>query len=206
MRLGIGLVIKGGDEFIDKRLKWVERIGDIFLIIDNGTSKETKEKLLNHPKTKQYHIQKNMGRNQSRDYQKILEMAREEDIDWVWNIDIDEIIPEINFPSFEVYLLNSLDESIGFPLFEMRGEDNYIMIMDAENNLKQARGCHKCYKVLSHLKFNEKDIHGNSVPHNTHTGDYINIPIQHFGHSTKELREENEEFKWFRLSFEKYNG
>jgi len=189
--LCIGLVVKGGKEFIDKWISSAEKISDCWFIVDNGADKETRYKLITHPYTKQYLIQKDKDRNQSRDYQKILEMAREDDYVWIWNLDIDEYVPEINKDEFYGFLLNSRDESIGFPLFEMREDDkHYVMIQDCTTELKHARLCHKCYKNLSHFKFNEKDKHGNSIPHNCKSGDTINISIQHFGHYNFTLREE----------------
>jgi len=191
MKLAVGLIIKNGEQFVDKWIKSAERIADIFLIVDNGLKEGERKRLMNHSKTKQYLIQKNMGRNQSRDYQKILEMAREENCDWVWNLDIDEYVPEIDINQFRFYLLNCEDESIGFPLFEMRNDDkHYIAVKDTDGKYKHARLCHKCYKVLSHLEFDRRDIHGKSIPHNCKTGKAINVLIQHFGHYTKELREE----------------
>ena len=189
--LAIGLVVKGGKEFIDKWIESAERISDCWFVIDNDADIEVRRILLNHPNTKQYLIQKDKDRNQSRDYQKILEMAREDDYVWIWNIDIDEYIPEFDRQDFFYFILNSRNESVGFPLFEMREDDkHYVMVKDSTPELKHARLCHKCYKNLSHLKFNEKDKHGNSIPHNCRVGEMFVIPIQHFGHFNKELREE----------------
>ncbi len=196
MKIAIGLVVKGGKQFIDKWISCAEQIGDIILVVDNGTHAEVNQILINHPKVKQYHIQKDMGRNMSRDYQKVLEMAREEDCQWVWNLDIDDYIPTMNLYEFKKFLLNTYNQSIAFPCFEMRGDANhYIMIpypteKGEKEKLKHARICHKCYKVLSHLKFDEKDKHGISIPHNCIPGGLVTIPFQHFGHYTKELREE----------------
>jgi len=189
--LAIGLVVKDGEQFIDKWIQSAEKIGDCWFIIDNGLAIPSRQKLINHPNTKRYLIQKDLERNMSRDYQKILEMAREEDCNWIWNLDIDEVVPEINHLELLGFLLNSTDDSIGFPLLEMRGDDkHFVMIKDCSTQLKHARICHKCYKVLSHFKFNEKDKHGVSIPHNCKAGGVIDIFIQHFGHYTKELREE----------------
>jgi len=192
MKVAIGLVVKGGEEFIDGWISCAERIGDTILVVDNGADARVNQILTNHPKVKQYHIQKDMGRNQSRDYQKILEMAREEDCQWVWNLDIDEYVPEINNASLRQFLINSRDQSISFPLFEMRGDNkHYVMLKEpTSGKMRHARACHKCYKVHFHLKFDEKDKHGISVPHNCIAGGVVNIAVQHFGHYTKELRDE----------------
>lgn len=204
VKLCIGLVIKNNDAFVNKWIDSANRTGDIFIIIDNGISKESREKLINHPKTKYYFIQKELERNMSRDYQKILEIAREEDCTWIFNLDSDELVSEFDTNILMSTLLNTKDNSIGFPLFEMRGDDkHYVKVNDMDGTLKDARMCHKCYKVLSHFKFNEKDKHGTSIPHNCSPGQAINIPIQHFGHFSKALREEkrkmygNESYKDF---------
>jgi len=191
MKLAIGLIIKNGEQFVDEWIKSAERIGDIFLVVDSGVKEKERNKLINHPKTKQYLIQKNMERNQSRDYQRILDMAKEENCDWVWNIDIDEIVPKFDIEMLKAYLLNAKDVSVGFPLFEMRNDDeHYVMVKDCTSKLKHARLCHKCYKVLSHFEFNQKDKHGTAIPHNCLAGEIFPIPIKHFGHYNKTLREE----------------
>ena len=191
MQIGVGLVIKGNEQFIYEWLNSAEKIGNMIFVIDNGISDEARQKIINHRLVKHYYIQKNMGRNMSRDYQKLLDMMREENIDWAVNLDSDEIIPETNKEFLMGMLLNTKDESIGFPLFEMRNDDkHYVMINDMDGTLKDARLCHKCYKVLSHFKFNKKDKHGVSIPHNCKPGQVLPIVIQHYGHYTKELREE----------------
>ena len=195
MKLAIGLVVKGGKEFIDRWIESIERVRCIALVVDNGADEEVRKKLLNHKQVKQYHIQNNMGRNMSRDYQKVLEMAREENVTWLWNLDIDEAIPEIDMIPFIYHFANTTDESIGFPFFEMRNDDqHYIMVEnDPNEGPKDARLGHKMYKVLSHFQFNEKDYHGAPIPHNCKPGGMVPIPIQHFGHFTKELRDKRKE-------------
>jgi len=191
MKLAVGLVVQGGKEFIDKWIECAIKIADVIFVVDNGADIEVRNKLIDLVKVKQYLYQKDMGRNQSRDYQKILDMAREEDCTWVINLDIDELFAEFDIEALKNYLLNTKDASIGFPLLEMRNDDNhYIMIKDSDGTFKQARLCHKCYKILSHFKFNEKDIHGASIPHNCTPGAMVPLPIKHFGHYTKEMREE----------------
>jgi hypothetical protein len=196
MKLVIGLVVKGGNEFIDKWIKSAEEICDNWFIIDNDADVEVREKLLNHKNTKRYLYQPGLEKNMSRDYQKILDFAREDNYDWIWNLDIDEIIDltisktKITKKMFLDYLINVKDESIGLPLFEMRNDlKHYVMVTEYDNTLKHARLCHKIYKNLSHFKFNEKDKHGQSIPHNCRQGGLFMIFILHLGHMTKELRD-----------------
>ena len=192
MKLIIGLVVKGGKEFIDKWVESIERIGCDYIVIDNGADKIVRDKLINHPKMLQYHIQKFPNRNQSRDYQKILDMAREEKADWVWNLDIDEYVPKIDMSFLYFKLLNATGFSVGFPLIEMRNDgEHYVMIKESNNELRDGRLVHKLYKVCSHFEFDKNDIHGCSIPHNcSREKGFIPIIIQHFGHMTPELREE----------------
>jgi len=194
IKLAIGLVIKGGEQFIEGWLACAEKLSHNILVVDNGADPKARALLLQHPKVKQYLIQNDMGRNQSRDYQKILVMAREENCDWILNLDIDEFMPLINGKELKAFLLNYEESSIGFPLFEMRNDRNhYIMVMD-NGKWKHGRLCHKCYKPLSHFAFDLNDIHGQSIPHNCpRSKSYITLPIQHFGHMTKELRDEKRE-------------
>ena len=195
MKLIIGLVVKGGKEFISRWIESIERMRCKFLVVDNGADKIVREKLINHPQMQQYHIQKFPNRNQSRDYQKILEMAREEKAEWCWNIDIDEVVPNINIDELYFNLLNTINVSIGFPLIEMRNDDkHYVMIKESNGELRDGRLVHKLYKVLSHFEFDKNDIHGCSIPHNCpRQKDYTNIIIQHFGHISVKLREEKRE-------------
>ena len=195
MRVGVGLVVKDGDQFIEKWLKSAEKIADVIFVVDNSGDKLTRSMLITHPKVKYYKLQKGLERNMSRDYQQILEMAREEDVQWVWNIDVDEIIPVYNKIDMFPFLINTRSESVGFPLFEMRGDDkHFVRVKEADGTLRDARGVHKCYKVLSHLEFNKNDKHGRSIPHNCKVDVVVNIPIQHFGHLTKKLRTEKLKF------------
>lgn len=190
MKLAIGIVVKNGKQFIEQWIESAERVGCIILVIDNDADPEVREKLINHKQVKQYHIQHNMGRNMSRDYQKILDMGREENATWIWNIDIDEVVPEFDVKQFAFYLANTTDDCVGFPMFEMRNDnEHYIMIEDGVNTPKHARIGHKLYKVLSHFEFNLKDYHGCAIPPNCKPGKVINTPLQHFGHYTKEMRD-----------------
>ena len=192
MKLVIGLVVKGGKEFIDKWIESIEKINCAFLVVDNGADDEVRQRLIGHKQMVQYRIQKFTDRNQSRDYQKILEMAREEKADWVWNLDIDESVPEIDMDFLQFNILNSMSESLGFPIIEMRNDDkHYVMIKESNNQLRDGRLVHKLYKVLSHLEFDKNDTHGCSIPHNcSRTKDHLPIMIQHYGHLTKDLRAE----------------
>lgn len=192
MRIGIGLVIKGNEQFVDKWLECASKIGDWIFVVDNGLSNECRMKLINHKAVKRYHIQKGLERNMSRDYQIILEDARKENCQWILNLDSDEYIPEISMEEFIFFLINCEKESIGFPMFEMRGDkEHFVMVKDPGKKLKDGRLVHKCYKVLSHLEFDERDKHGQAIPHNCNRDKtFIPIPIQHYGHMTKKLRDE----------------
>jgi len=192
VKIVIGLVVKDGKEFVDRWIKSVEKIDCKFLVVDNGADKEVRQKLIAHPQMLQYHIQKFPERNQSRDYQKILEMAREEHAQWVWNLDIDECTPDIESDYLHFNVLNTSEFTIAFPLFEMRNDDkHYVMIREPNGNLKDGRLVHKMYKTAAHFEFDQTDTHGCSVPHNApRTLKYAPVPIQHFGHYSKELREE----------------
>jgi len=196
MKLGIGLVVKDGKEFIKQWLECTEKIADEIYVIDNGADIETFTTLINHPRVKYYLIQKDLERNMSRDYQKILDIAREDNCDWVLNLDIDEYIrytPPIKM--LIDYLNDSTDYSIAFPMIEMRNDNKHFIRVSSNNkDLKMARMVHKCYKVLSHFKFDERDKHGCSIPHNCpRTKQAINIVIEHYGHMTDELRAKKRE-------------
>ena len=200
MKLVIGLVVKGGKQFIDKWIDNIERIKCGVIVVDNGADLDVRNKLINHKYILQYHIQNDKDRNQSRDYQKILDMAREEDADWIWNLDIDEYVPEIDIEHLLNYLLNTRDDSVGVPLFEMRNDDqHYVLVADMDGKLKHGRMCHKIYKVHSHFAFNQKDKHGSSIPHNCKAGELYFMPYQHYGHLTKEQRDQKKK------EYEKFN-
>jgi len=156
-KIAIGLVVKGGKQFIDQWIESAKRCGDIILVIDNDADPEVREKLINHPKVFQYHRQHFEKRNMSRDYQKILEMAREEKCQWVWIMDHDKYVPEFDMDSLRHYLLNTHDQSVGFPLFEMRNDDDhYVMIPKKGEVDKHARMSHEMYKVQSHFAYDIK--------------------------------------------------
>lgn len=193
MKICIGLVIKGGKDFIVDWITSTVNICDMIIVIDNGADTEVRNLLINHPLVKHYIIQKDMERNMSRDYQKILYIAREENCQWVINLDSDELIQSLSPKMLYSFLINCEDDSVGFPLFEMRGDkDHYVMVKDyVRDEMKDGRLCHKAYKTLSHFKFDEKDKHGCSIPPNCQRSKkFINVPIKHLGHMTKQLREE----------------
>jgi len=195
MKIGVGLVVKGGKQFLKDWIISAERIADVIFVIDNEADDIVKSTLIKHPKVKRYIIQKGLERNMSRDYQQILDLARDENCDWLWNIDIDEYIPEFDKLALKQTLLNVSDTTIGFPLLEMRGDrKHYVMVKDKTKELKDCRLVHKCYKVLSHFAYNLKDKHGSATPHNCICNiRFIPIVIQHYGHMTKELRDEKRE-------------
>jgi len=191
MKLVIGLIVKGGKEHIDRWIDCINRLRCGLIVVDNGADQEVKKAIFNHKYLLQYHLQKGKERNNSRDYQKILNMAREEEATWVWNLDIDEFVPTIEIEKLLDHLLNTHDVSVGLPLFEMRNDmEHYVMITDFDGTLKHGRMCHKIYKTLSHFEFDQKDKHGNSIPHNCLAGEMYFLPMQHYGHLTKEMRDQ----------------
>lgn len=191
-KLAIGLVVKGGKIWIKDWITCAERLGDVIIVVDNEADKEVKDILINHPKVKRYVIQKDLERNMSRDYQIILELAREENCDWIWNLDIDEIVPIFLKQSVMFFLVNCEFESVGVPILEMRNDkEHYVMVQEPDGAPRDGRLIHKIYKVLSHFEFDKRDKHGCSIPHNCpRNKGYINLLILHFGHMTKELRNE----------------
>lgn len=192
--LAIGLVVKGGKEFIDKWLESASQLGQALFVVDNGADEEVRQKLINYPRTLRYLIQKT-DRNMSRDYQKLLDMAREENFTWLFNMDIDEGILNSDYRKLYDYLLNTRDDSVGFPMFELRNDsDHYVMVKDCTTVLKHARLVHKCFKILSHFKYNEMDLHGQAIPHNCKVGETYNMIMKHYGHMTKELRDKKREY------------
>ena len=195
MKLGIGLVVKEGKEFITQWIQCAEQIADVIYVIDNGADIETFTILMNHPKVKYYLIQKDLERNMSRDYQKILDIAREDDCEWILNLDIDEYIRQLPLSMFRVFLLDYTESSIAFPMIEMRNDNqHFVKIKDNTDDLKLARMVHKCYRTLSHFEFDKRDKHGCSIPHNCpRTKQAINIIIEHYGHITKEMRDKKRE-------------
>ena len=57
--------------------------------------------------------------------------------------------------------------------------------------MKHARLAHEMYKVLSHFKYDISDEHSGVIPQNCTPGNaFIWVPIHHYGHMTKKLREE----------------
>lgn len=196
IKIAIGLVVRGGKQFIDGWIESANRMGDVIFVIDNEADEKVKNVLINHPKVKEYHIQKGKKRNMSRDYQKILDYAKEHKCHWVWIMDIDKYVPPIPKKLYHVlkdYMLNTKEDSIGFPLFEMRGDKNhYIMIPEKQTGeLKHARLSHEAYKVQSHFAYDIRDEHSGVIPQNCKPSEgFVTIPIHHYGHMTPELREE----------------
>lgn len=192
VRIGVGLVGINGKNFISDWIESADRCGDCFLVVDNGIDREAREKIIKHPKTKHYHIQHYPYRNMSRDYQKILEYAREEKCQWVWIMDFDKLVSEVDIVELKSFLLDTNVESVSFPLFECRNDiDHYVMVKDKNNVPKHARLSHEMYRVKSHFEYDTRDEHSGVLPQNCKCEDCLLwIPIKHLGHMTKELREE----------------
>ncbi len=116
-KICIGLVVTQGKEFLDTWLDTVNRFGDFICVVDNDADPEVREAILKHPKLKQYRIQKKDKVNMSRDYQQILDMARDEHADWVWILDIDKYIPEVDNEVIKNFLIDYNGQSLGYALF-----------------------------------------------------------------------------------------
>ena len=104
----IGLVIGNLHESVRK--KWPKRwykqalnLGDEIIVIDNSTD-GSGDFFLNKPKVSFYLKQSYNERHMNRDYQRILNYAREIDGDWILNLDIDEFFDERHNKKSLVYM------------------------------------------------------------------------------------------------------
>ena len=186
----IGLVCGNGKQWVEKWYEQAHRIGDDIIVIDNSTD-GTGEYFLNKPKVAFYLKNKYNDRHMSRDYQRILDLARSIGATWIFNLDLDEFVsPTCTNYNFLELVNNTTGvgyaSTYGFILFEMIDDDQHFMKTEYDCRL-----VHKFYKVLSHYKYDLTDKHGSSIPHNIETlGPCVNFKIQHFGHYTKELRDQ----------------
>ena len=158
-KICVGLVVKGGKEFIDHWIECVEKIADLIVVVDNNADKEVRELLIDHPLVKSY-TKQTLKRSNGRDYQLILEQARKFDVKWIWNIDIDEIVDfpqDFDKDEFADYICASNQETYTFPLFEMRNDKDHFT---------HIRTCPKLYRSFSHFKFVERDTYGGPIPDN----------------------------------------
>lgn len=195
MRLIIGLVV--GNVMEKYRKNWCERwykqalrLGTDIIVIDNSTD-GTGEFFLNREKVIYYLKQSYNQRNMNRDYQTILNLTRIIHGDWILNIDIDEEYePNITLDKL-LYIINGNLEgkyysSYKFILYDMREDEIHYSLL----NGKDCRAVCKIFKVMPHLQYDLYNVHGTPVPENLEDGPILNIKIKHYGHWTKELREE----------------
>ena len=192
MKIGIGLVI--GDVpksvknmFFENYGNMSINIADILFVIDN-----TKDGIKDIIKTWKFQTisyikNEDNSRNMSRDYQKILNMARFYNCDWLFLLDIDEVLTGIiKEDVIEAIQNNPVYESFGFTLYEMVNDFKHYIPLSKKQDF---RVCHKLFKTSPHLFFNIYDKHGQCMPHNCPAGPILKSKLLHFGHFNKELRD-----------------
>ena len=93
-KLVLMLRVKDGIFFVDEWLQCYEKLVDEIVILDNGSTDGTFEKLQAHPKV--VATQRTTGYNEGRDKILMYELARTRNPDWCLWLDIDELVePEI---------------------------------------------------------------------------------------------------------------
>ena len=94
-KLVLLLRVKDGIFFVDDWLNRYENLVDEIVVLDNGSTDGTYEKLIVHPKV--VDSARTEGYNEGRDKNMMYEMARTRNPDWCLWLDIDEIIePQIS--------------------------------------------------------------------------------------------------------------
>jgi glycosyltransferase involved in cell wall biosynthesis len=118
------LRVKDGIIFIDR---WLENIGDLvdeIVVVDNGSSDGTCEKIEIHPKVTA--IEKTVGFHEGRDRQLLLQMAQKRNADWLLGLDVDEIFEErVTRSHFDKMMNNSFFKAYGFRRFHLLKDENH---------------------------------------------------------------------------------
>jgi glycosyltransferase involved in cell wall biosynthesis len=91
-RLIVPLRVKNAQLFIDDWLNCYEKLADGIVVVDNGSTDGTYEKLKAHPKV--LAIERTEEFDEGRDIKMLLELARAQAPDWLLTVDVDEIFEE----------------------------------------------------------------------------------------------------------------
>lgn len=118
------LRVKDGILFIDRWLQNIGNLVDEIVVVDNGSTDGTLEKLRNHPAVSL--IKETVGFHEGRDRIMLLEMARERNADWLIGLDVDEVFEE-SFTRDRILKMINTNKMLvyGFRRFHLLYDENH---------------------------------------------------------------------------------
>ena len=120
----IMLRVKDGMFFADEWLRCFEKLADEIVVLDNGSTDGTYEKLRAHPKV--VDIIQTEGYNEGRDKNLLYDRVRLRKPDWCLWIDIDEIFePELTRKDFDRLMSSRNFNKFGFRRFHFMDREHF---------------------------------------------------------------------------------
>ena len=197
------LRIKNEEDWIISTLEKASPLVAGFIILDDGSTDRTQELCKSFPKVLRYVYQNEPVKDEARDKDKLLDMALDEDPDWILALDGDELLEDAASSIIlrEIVACPQQVTALGFNFLYMWNDHDKYRVDGKYQNLRHPR----LFKVKGlgidprKLKFKTTDhganFHCGSIPANL-PGEvrYIDLNVKHYGYFERQQRERKKAF------------
>lgn len=189
-KLGVISRIGSAPDYIDKFLDSVENYADGLLVVLDNPDKYTKQKVLDFDLLTD-HLIFDKEHNESRDRQKLLDMAYEHSFDWAISLDVDETVDDRLTREKFGELMNPVNPDILYYTFQILtfyNKNNDFMLHSVWGNMFQAR----MFRIFPDQKVVISDkttLHCSHSPHISPVNTArTSFKILHYGYDSVEKR------------------
>jgi len=124
-KLMVLMRVKDGMLFLDRWLASVERLVDEIIIVDNGSTDGTLERLRQHPKV--VSIDQTVGYHHGRDDNLMLQRAKARGADWLLYLDVDEVFEDrVNRHRLDKMMASPRVNQYWFRRFHLHLDENHF--------------------------------------------------------------------------------